>query len=149
MENTRGQIHSGLKTLASVLATQAWQGFRMWQLKEAAASLVPTNHLVPRAGEWGRGRMKRKLEGPVGVCSLLEPLAGTLDPDRGVHRACKGQSRWVAALSSSCLDINPCTSLQQLFECHPGWQINLFFIFKKILKSFSWEKKKKPNFCCC
>lgn len=108
MENTRGQIHSGLKTLASVLATETWQGFRMWQLKEAAASLVPTNQLVPSAGEWGRGRMKRNLQRAVEVWSLLELLAGTLDPGCSVPRACKVQGRWVAAISSSYLDINPC-----------------------------------------
>lgn len=52
--------------------------------------------------------MKRNLEHAVEVCSLLELLAGTLDPSLGVPRACKVQSRWVAAISSSCLVINPC-----------------------------------------
>lgn len=52
--------------------------------------------------------MRRNLEHAVEVFSLLELLAGTVDHGRGVPRACKVQSRWVAEISSSCLDINPC-----------------------------------------
>lgn len=152
MESTRGQIHSGLKTLASVLATQIWQGFRMWQLKEAAASLVPTNRLVPSAGEWGRGRMKRNLEGAMEVCSLLELLAGTLDPCRGVPRACKVQSRWVAAIFSSCLDLNPCMMVN-VPPCNSS--LNAVLGGKSISSSSSrtsWSLfpgGKRKSFHCC
>lgn len=51
--------------------------------------------------------MKRNLKHSVEIWSLLELLGGTLDPGCGVPRACKVQGRWVAAISSSCLDINP------------------------------------------
>lgn len=72
--------------------------------------------------------------------------AGILDPCHSSEAvfpgACKVQSRWVAAIFYSRIDINPgmvmiFTSLQRLFECHPGWQINLFSLFKNVTKSFS------------
>lgn len=90
--------------------------------------------------------LKRNMKRAMEAYSLLQLLAGMLDPCHGSEAvfpgACKVRSRWVAAILYSRIDINLgmvviFTSLQRLFECHPGWQINLFSVFKNVTKSFS------------
>lgn len=83
MENTRGQTHPGLKTLALVLVTRIWQGFRIWQPEEVQSPLHrPTSWcLVPASEE--RGWRREIWSTSWRLFSLLQLLASILAPCHG------------------------------------------------------------------
>lgn len=141
MENTRGQIHSGLKTLAPVLATQIWQGFRMWQPKEAAISRAPTNQLMPSASEWGRGMMKRNMKRAMEACSHLQLLTGVLGPCCSSEAVSQAPARCRVGGWQQYPTLVLIPVCHRLFECHLGGK-SISSPFSRTSQILFPEKKK-------